>query len=82
MKLLTLILASIAFVILLVTLYPFRQKYGYPEARPTPTPQRYKCPTTDWIDCMPGPGDVKPQCNPSYLQWAKVNCPDFKGAAI
>jgi len=185
MKLLSLILAAVAFTILLITLYPFRQKYSYPRALPTPTPSRfitptdipwltyqnnaygfsfnypsgypddalqqmttsytksptkktvnniifylsrsttdigtwtfanfsyknknyvmnfgfypddkidkiissfkfftpvkYTCPTTEWVDCMPGPGTPKPQCQPDYLNWATVNCPDFKGAAL
>lgn len=82
MKLLSLILAAIAFTILLITLYPFRQKYDYPQALPTPTPKKYTCPTTEWIDCLPGPGTPKPQCQPDYLNWATVNCPDFKGAAL
>lgn len=91
MKLLYLILVSTAFTILLITLYPFRQKYGYPDALPTPTPRRqinlipttkYSCPLAEWVDCMPGPGVQKPQCESAYLTWAKANCPKFKGAAL
>lgn len=37
-----------------------------------------KCPQVDYIDCMPGT-DRKPECNPTYIQWAKENCQGFKG---
>jgi hypothetical protein len=41
-----------------------------------------KCPKTAYVDCMPGPGVTKPECETNYLQWAKENCPNFKGAAL
>ena len=42
----------------------------------------YTCPDSEWIDCMPGPGPAKPQCQPDFLNWAKANCPGFQGAAL
>lgn len=42
---------------------------------------QYRCPASDWIDCMPGPGPAKPQCQPEYLDWVQVNCPNFQGVA-
>ncbi|TRZ52398.1 hypothetical protein D4R99_02795 [bacterium] len=49
---------------------------------PTITPAiNYKCPTGSYVDCMPGPNKIKPDCTSQYLQWAKANCPGFKGAA-
>lgn len=49
-----------------------------------PIPSReYACPKTEWIDCMPGPNKgIKPECTDEYLAWAKINCPDFLGAAL
>jgi len=41
----------------------------------------YTCPTSEYVDCMPGPGESKPQCEPAYLDWAQINCDGFKGAA-
>lgn len=48
---------------------------------PTPPPS-FVCPDTQWVDCLPSPGESKPTCQKEYLDWAKVNCPDFKGAAL
>lgn len=43
----------------------------------------YTCPTTEWVDCMPGPdSSVRPQCTTEFLNWAKANCPGFQGAAL
>lgn len=43
----------------------------------------YKCPTTEWVNCMPGINSIeRPECKPKYLQWAKENCPAFKGHAV
>lgn len=42
---------------------------------------KYQCPKTEWIDCMPGPDKIKSECRPQYLKWAQENCPGFKGAA-
>jgi len=53
-----------------------------PITTPTQTTSNFTCPKTDWIDCEPGPGSVKPMCQTEYLQWATINCPDFKGAAL
>jgi len=41
----------------------------------------FVCPTSDYIDCMPGPGPKKTECNPAYLKWVQENCPNFKGVA-
>lgn len=49
-----------------------------PSSIPT---DKYQCPKTEWIDCMPGPRKIKSECNSQYLKWAKENCPNFKGAA-
>lgn len=49
---------------------------------PTPTtPAGFKCPTSSYVDCMPGPKTNKPECAPQFLLWAQANCPNFKGAA-
>ena len=43
----------------------------------------YTCPPGEWVDCMPGPGGApRPECETIYLDWAKANCPGFKGAAL
>ena len=39
------------------------------------------CPKSGWLDCMPGPGVERPLCNENFYNWAKINCPDFKGFA-
>lgn len=58
---------------------------GYPQTKivlPSPTSvNKYQCPKTEWIDCMPSPDKIKSECNPQYLKWVKENCPNFKGAA-
>lgn len=42
----------------------------------------YECPQGSYVDCMPGPDQLKKtECTPQYLQWAQENCPNFKGAA-
>lgn len=41
----------------------------------------YSCPPSGWLDCMPGPGPAKLQCQKDYLDWIKVSCPDFQGVA-
>jgi hypothetical protein len=41
----------------------------------------YTCPSTEWIDCMPGPGLSKSQCSSGFIAWAQENCPNFRGAA-
>jgi hypothetical protein len=51
----------------------------FPGVRPKPA---YSCPESGWVDCMPGIGSGKPQCQKAYLDWAKVNCPDFSGVAF
>lgn len=75
-----------AFVILLLTLYPYYQVSTPTVTRPIPVPTanifKYTCPKGEWVDCMPGPGPTKAQCQPGYLEWAKTNCPGFQGAAL
>lgn len=45
--------------------------------------KKYSCPNNEWVDCMPKV-DQPPsfQCEKQYLNWAKINCPNFKGAAL
>lgn len=51
--------------------------------KPLNSLNNFSCPATDWVDCMPSPDSpVKSQCQPEFLQWAQVNCPNFKGAAL
>ena len=56
-----------------------------PSLNLTPThnsqPSTYTCPPSGWVDCMPGPGPAKPQCQRDHLDWIKANCPDFEGVA-
>ncbi len=41
--------------------------------------QSYTCPTGT-VNCMPGPRKIPEICNnEEYLEWAKENCPEFKG---
>jgi hypothetical protein len=49
---------------------------------PSPTVVRdARCPITTYVDCMPGPENLyKPECEESFLTWAKQNCPGFEGA--
>jgi len=51
---------------------------------PTPTKAitKFTCPKSGWVDCMPGPGPTKQQCQTDFLQWATKNCPGFQGAAL
>src|SRR5215207_9843229 len=39
------------------------------------TNSAFICPTSEWINCMPGPGPQNHQCKKDYLQWAQQNCP-------
>ena len=44
---------------------------------------KYTCPDSEWVDCMPGPNQgIKLECTPEALNWFKLNCPNFKGAAL
>ncbi len=47
----------------------------------TKSPTGYECPENNYVDCMPGPYELKWECTTEYLQWAQENCPGFKGAA-
>jgi hypothetical protein len=84
--LLPLVMLAMAFVILLLTIYPFYKQNNPSTTRPIAIPTvnifKYTCPSGQWVDCLPGPGPTKPQCQPGYLEWAKINCPNFKGAAL
>ncbi|OGC45218.1 hypothetical protein A2V49_01270 [candidate division WWE3 bacterium RBG_19FT_COMBO_34_6] len=46
---------------------------------------KYVCPKTEYIDCMPSIDRGSQQekiCNDKeYLNWAQINCPNFKGIA-
>ncbi len=43
----------------------------------------FQCPTTEWVDCMPTVGGMgKIECTNDFLAWAKLNCPQFQGAAF
>jgi hypothetical protein len=74
-KYLPYILLALAFVVLLLTLMPYHQQKQQKIAN-------FRCPSSEWVDCMPGPDKVKPECDPTYLQWASQNCPNFRGAAL
>lgn len=39
----------------------------------------FQCPEKDYIDCMPKIDVQKSECNHQYIEWAKKNCPNFKG---
>lgn len=41
----------------------------------------YVCPSSEWINCMPGPQAIPKECGRDYLSWAEENCEDFMGAA-
>jgi hypothetical protein len=41
--------------------------------------QRYVCPSTRYIDCMPPLKESNRRwCDPEYLRWARNNCPGLK----
>ena len=43
---------------------------------------KYQCPKTGWIDCMPILTEEKKKfCLPEAINWYKKNCPNFKGKA-
>jgi len=62
-------------------LNPLKEKiYSvFPKLQPK---NNYICPAGEWVDCMPGPGPGKPECQKDYLGWATKNCPGFRGAAL
>lgn len=55
----------------------------YPDAMGTCVTQtKYTCPASGWVDCMPIVDESrKAACSPDAMDWYKINCPDFKGAA-
>lgn len=43
----------------------------------------YTCPKSGWVNCMPILNEMgKKACSKEALEWYKVNCPNFKGAAM
>lgn len=52
-------------------------------AKPASSPSStYTCPQTEYINCMsPIPDENINFCYGNYIDWAKANCPNFKGAA-
>jgi hypothetical protein len=42
---------------------------------------KYTCPTSGWVDCMPGP-EKRPECSAEAMSWYKTNCPNFQGGAL
>jgi len=43
----------------------------------------FTCPPGEYVDCMPGPNKgVRVECTTEFYNWAKTNCPNFKGAAL
>lgn len=47
------------------------------------TAQNYACPEKEYVDCMPGIGGPdSAECDVQFLEWAKANCPGFKGGAF
>ena len=60
---------------------------GYPDAggvcvsTSKPVDSNYTCPKTEWVNCMPILTlEAQKLCTQEYLNWAKSNCPGFKGA--
>lgn len=45
------------------------------------TPTTYTCPSSGWVDCMPGT-TVKLECSTEAMTWYKTNCSNFQGAAL
>lgn len=45
---------------------------------PTPDPQSFSCPTTEYVNCMPPANSDKPYCTDDYREWAENNCPNFQ----
>lgn len=60
-----------------------QEEWEYYRSKTNQPAAAYECPTTDWVDCMPGPDTdgIKSKCTTDYLTWAKNHCPNFKGAA-
>lgn len=67
----------------LVGRYPPSCDFARCENRDVEGLTSYTCPSTEWVDCMPGPDKPqKVECTPEYLQWAQTSCPGFQGAAL
>ena len=47
---------------------------------PSLKPKTYLCTDEKWVDCMPPAGAQKPECSQDFLDWAEINCSDFRGA--
>ena len=58
----------------------------YPDAGGTCVTEnatKFVCPNQEFVNCMPSPDrQMGAQCSKEFLQWAKENCPNFKGAAL
>lgn len=66
------------------------QFYEKPTTTPSPSPDPplYTCPSTEWLNCMPGIisngiGSTSShwQCTNEFIDWAKRECPGFQGTA-
>ena len=42
-----------------------------------PTHERFACPTTKYLDCMP-PTQNRPLCTADYIRWASSHCLGFE----
>lgn len=81
-------LLAIAFTILLVTLSKYTSPQDIlvsklPILSPKPSEFRLSdCPVGGWLNCMPViSAERQPTCQKEFINWAKLNCPDFKGVA-
>ena len=55
-----------------------------PEVTPVSTASaNFICPANGWVDCMPILDESKTiSCSTEAMNWYKVNCPNFQGAAL
>ncbi|MGP0061290.1 MAG: hypothetical protein ACLPID_18620 [Beijerinckiaceae bacterium] len=50
-----------------------------PDQRPALVAERYACPPTRQLNCMPiVPEELRAFCRKDYREWAAKNCPGFK----
>jgi hypothetical protein len=69
----------------LLTTFKFLKGEASPSATPTASPSavNYKCSSGEYVDCMPVlTPEKQAACTPEAMAWYKVNCPNFKGAAM
>ncbi|KKR67567.1 MAG: hypothetical protein UU09_C0026G0002 [Microgenomates group bacterium GW2011_GWA2_40_6] len=72
-------------VAVLLLLFPKTQNQSTFTPTPTITLENniYICPESGWVDCLPSlNAGVKYECTSEAINWYRVNCPDFKGAAL